>query len=92
MKRLDVEQKDDIIIAIRKEIVRSPDARYDHRLHGVLLVASAMSYYDTAKLLGHSPRSVESWVPSFNKKGFLPSMTGKDPEDPQDSRKIKYGR
>jgi transposase len=71
MKRLEVEQKDDMIIAIRNEIVRSPDARYDHRLHGVLLVASGMSCYDTAKLLGHSPRSVESWVSSFNKKGFF---------------------
>lgn len=50
MKNLEVEQKDDVIIAIRNEIVQYSDARYPRRLHDVLLVASAMNCYETAKL------------------------------------------
>jgi len=38
MKRLQVADRELMEIALRNEILRSEEARYDHRLHGVLLV------------------------------------------------------
>ncbi len=70
MKRLEVADREDMVSAIRDEIVRSPEGRYDHRLHGVLLVAQGMSCYDVAEKFGHSPRTVESWISGFNRNGF----------------------
>ena len=43
MKRLVLEDKEEMIIALQNEINRTPDSRYDHRLHGVLMVANGMS-------------------------------------------------
>lgn len=57
-------------IALKQEIVRSEDSRYDHRLHGVMLVSQGHSCYDVAKWFGHSPRSVQNWVKRFNESGF----------------------
>ena len=49
---------------------RSEESRYDHRLHGVLLVAQGMTCPEVAKLLGDAPRSVEYWVRGFEKNGL----------------------
>ena len=70
MKRLVLEDKEDMIIALQNEILSTPDSRYDHRLHGVLLVARGMSCYHVAELLGHGARTVEYWVKTFNARGF----------------------
>ena len=43
MKALMISDREEMILALQDEIRRSPDARYDHRLHGVLLVADGMS-------------------------------------------------
>src|SRR5882762_2883677 len=40
---------------------RSEESRYDHRLHGVLLVAQGMTCPEVARLLGDAPRAVEDW-------------------------------
>ena len=34
------------------------------------MVANGMSCYEVAGMLGHSPRTVESWVNDFNETGF----------------------
>jgi transposase len=70
MKRLVLEDKEEMIIALQNEINRTPDSRYDHRLHGVLMVANGMSCYEVAEMLGHGPRTIEYWVRSFNAHGF----------------------
>lgn len=67
---LKVESSDSSIAIIQDEIRRNPDARYEHRLHAVLLVAQGMSCVKTAELLGDSVRSVEEWVKSFNQIGL----------------------
>lgn len=36
----------------------------------VMMVANGMSCYEVAGMLGHSPRTVESWVKDFNETGF----------------------
>src|SRR3954447_20996641 len=45
-------------------------SRYDHRLHGVLLVAQGMTCPEVARLLGEAPRSVEYWVHRFQQQGW----------------------
>ena len=67
---LKVESSDSSIAIIQDEIRRNPAARYEHRLHAVLLVAQGMSCVKTAELLGDSVRSVEEWVKSFNQMGL----------------------
>jgi transposase len=57
-------------IAVRQEIHRSEESRYDHRLHGILLILSGYSCYDVARLFGQSSRTVEYWVKRFERSGF----------------------
>ena len=54
------------VLSLQQEIQRSEESRYDHRLHGVLLVAQGMTCPEVARLLGDSPRSVEYWVHRSN--------------------------
>ena len=44
--------------------------RYNHRLHGLLLIAQGMSALEVAQLLGDAPRTVQSWVRRFEEKGL----------------------
>jgi len=53
MKALTISDREEMILALQDEIRRSPDARYDHRLHGVLLVAEGMSCRKVAETLGY---------------------------------------
>ena len=55
---------------LQQEINRHQDARYDHRLHSVLLVAAGVSCQKTAELFGDSPRTVINWVRRFDLKGL----------------------
>ena len=59
MKPLTISDREEMVFALQDEIRRSPDSRYDHRLHGVLLVAQGMSCRKVAEALGDSPRTVE---------------------------------
>lgn len=58
------------VLSLQQEIQRSEESRYDHRLHGVLLVAQGMTCPDVARLLGDAPRSVENWVHRFEREGL----------------------
>jgi transposase len=64
-------------LAIQDEISRSEDARYNHRLHGVLLVSKGLSCYEVSELLGQNPTTIQRWVNRFNKKGFAGLHEGK---------------
>ena len=70
MRKLEVQDAEIMKVAIQQEIVRSEESRYDHRLHGVLLVCAGRSCYEVADLLGHSPRTIEYWVERFEQSGF----------------------
>ena len=70
MKRLTISEPEVMILAIQDEMRRSPEARYDHRLHGILLVAQGMSCRRVGHLLGDSPRTVHYWVHRFESEGF----------------------
>jgi transposase len=55
---------------IQSEISRSEDARYDHRLHGLLMVGQGMSCAEVARWFGESVTTVERWVHRFNAAGL----------------------
>lgn len=60
----------DIVLGLQDEIRRSEESRYDHRLHGVLLVAQGMTCREVARLLGDSPRTVQYWMKRFEQDGL----------------------
>lgn len=70
MKRLSIPDAEMVIMALQDEIKRSSEARYDHRLHSVLLVAQGMNCREVSDLLGDAPRTVEYWVNRFLEDGL----------------------
>ena len=70
MRALTIADSATIVLGLQDEIRRSEESRYDHRLHGVLLVAQGMTCPQVAELLGDAPRSVEYWVRRFEQSGL----------------------
>jgi transposase len=70
MRKLEVSDAEVMSIAIRQEIDRSEESRYDHRLHGLLLVAKGMSARQAAMWLDEGTRTVQRWVNRFEAVGF----------------------
>lgn len=70
MHQLRISDSDTMIMALQDEIRRDHQSRYDHRLHGVLLVAQGMSCRQVAQYLGDAPRTVENWVNGFERDGL----------------------
>jgi len=71
MKPLTISDTENMIMAIQDEIRRNDTSRYDHRLHGVLLVAHGLSCPQVGNLLGDSPRTVVNWVQRFETHGLV---------------------
>jgi len=82
MRKLEIQDAEIMKVALQQEIVRSEDSRYDHRLHGVLLVCAGKTCYEVAELLGHSPRTIEYWVNRFERSGFAGLEEGERPGRP----------
>lgn len=70
MRALTITDAATMTLGLQDEIRRSEESRYDHRLHGVLLVAQGMTCPEVARLLGDAPRSVEYWVRAFEQEGL----------------------
>lgn len=83
MRPLQIANSPAIILGLQDEIRRSEESRYDHRLHGVLLVAQGMNCPEVARLLGDAPRSVEYWVGRFEKEGLAGLVEGERPGRPR---------
>jgi transposase len=71
-----------MVLALQDEIRRNKDARYDHRLHAVLLVAQGNTCEKVASDLGDSPRSIHAWVNAFNRNGFAGLSESEHPGRP----------
>ena len=76
MRKLQIPDAETVILGLQDEIRRSEEARYDHRLHGLLLVAQGMSCGEVARLLGDAPRTVENWVHRFEQEGLAGLVDG----------------
>ena len=59
-----------MVLALQDEIRRSQEARYDHRLHAILLVAQGVTCPEVASLLGDATRTVQYWVRRFEQGGL----------------------
>jgi transposase len=64
-----IEDKNAIYV-LQDEIQRSEQARYDHRLHAVLLVAKGLSCPAVAGLLGDPERTIRYWVQRYVNDGL----------------------
>jgi transposase len=70
MRRIEFRNPERTKQILRNEIRRSDEARYDHRLHAVLLAVDGQSPYEVAELLGDAPRSVYNWISQFQQEGL----------------------
>src|SRR5258708_12228823 len=82
MKPLKVSDAETMLLVLEDEIRRSNESRYDHRLHGVLLVAHGISCREAAGVLGDAPRTVENWVHRFESDGLAGLTEGERPGRP----------
>ena len=83
MKPLTIADSESIILGLQDEIRRSDESRYDHRLHGVLLVAQGLTCPEVGRLLGDAPRTVEYWVNNFEQRGLAGLREGDRPGRPR---------
>jgi transposase len=71
MEKLVFDDSEIVKVALQQEISRSPESRYDHRLHGLLFLCHGMSTYEVGNLLGHSPRTIQYWFHRFQEEGLM---------------------
>jgi len=82
MKPLTISDASVMVLGLQNEIRRNAESRYDHRLHGVLLVAQGVNCCQVSELLGDAPRTVEYWVRRFEEKGLAGLQEGQRPGRP----------
>lgn len=83
MKRVHIADAEIVVLALQDEIRRSEESRYDHRLHGVLMVAQGLTCTEVANLLGDAPRTVAYWVQRFEEEGLAGLAEGDRPGRPR---------
>ena len=83
MKALTISDAETMVLALQDEIRRSQEARYDHRLHAVLLIAQGVTCPEAAALLGDAPRTVQYWVRRFEEEGFAGLADADKPGQPK---------
>jgi transposase len=82
MRRLEIENAEATRLALQQEIARTEEARYDHRLHSLLLISQGFSCSDAAAMFGDSVRTVENWVRRFQQNGLAGLHEGERPGRP----------
>jgi transposase len=70
MRKLEISDVYLMRVALQQEILRSHESRYDHRLHGLLLISQGLDCYQVAQWLGQNPTTVQRWVHRFERRGL----------------------
>jgi transposase len=83
MRKLQIDDSGAMRIAIQQEIGRSEESRYDHRLHGLLLLAAGHSCQDVAALFGEDDTTVQRWVHRFEQGGLQALRESERPGRPR---------
>src|SRR5713101_5854461 len=83
MRKLQIEDAEVMRLAIQQEISRNEEARYDHRLHGMLLVSAGQSCREVARLFGEDATTVQRWVRRFERGGLEALREGERPGRPR---------
>ena len=79
MRKLQIRDAEVMQLAIQQEIGRSEESRYDHRLHGLLLVTAGQSCREIARLFGEDATTVQRWVRRFEAHGLEGLRDGEHP-------------
>lgn len=79
-------------LILQDEIQRSEEARYDHRLHAVLLVAKGMTCPKVAEVLGDSERTVRFWIKRYLQEGLQGLVENERPGRPRRITPEQMGR
>ena len=82
MRKLQIADPEIMRIAIQQEISRSDESRYDHRLHGLLLLTGGHSCQQIADLFGEDRRIVQRWAKRFEQAGLEGMRDGERPGRP----------
>src|SRR6516164_2770373 len=87
MRKLEISDPEIMGVAIRQEIERNDESRYDHRLHGLLLVVSGVNYFFRWRQLKLPPvtpppvpwRRVSSILPRLLRRDSCPPPSDRGP-------------
>ena len=79
-------------MAIQQEIQRSEESRYDHKLHGVLLIANGYDSYQVGDVFGQSATTIQRWVKKFNESGFAGLRDNERPGRPRSPTEKQWGQ
>lgn len=82
MKALTITDAEDMIMAIQDEIRRTEEARYDHLLHAMLLVAQGQSCREVGRILGAAPPD-SRLLGQFENEGVAGLVDGERPGRPR---------
>ena len=79
MKRLTVSNKESITSKIQDYFTKNEEAKFIHRLHGVLLFINKEEENcdSIGALFGNSPRSISNWIRRINETGDIESLRSK---------------
>ncbi len=83
MRKLQIDDSGVMRIAIQQEIGRSEEARYDHRLHALLLLAAGHSCREVAELFGEDDTTVQRWVHRVQQGGLQALRESERPGRPR---------
>lgn len=82
MRKLEIANREVMRIAIQQEIARSDESRYDHRLHGLLLITGGHSCQQVAELFDEDRRTIQRWIKRFESHGLDGLREGERPGRP----------
>lgn len=79
MKKLSIDNKALVISMIQDYFQRNEEAKFIHRLHGILLFASkeTESCDSIGALFGNSPRTISNWIKKVESTGDINSLREK---------------
>jgi transposase len=83
MRKLQIDDSGVMRIAIQQEIGRNEESRYDHRLHGLLLLAAGHSCREVAELFGEDDTTVQRWVHRVQQGGLQALRESERPGRPR---------
>jgi transposase len=93
MKRLVIKDRDGISEKIQRYFNGNEEAKFIHRLHGVLLFSEKAdeSCAGIGALFGNSPRTVSNWIKRINATGDMESLRsrkqpGRPPRLPEEQK------
>ena len=83
MRKLQLDDPGAMRITLQQEMGRSEESRYDHRLHGLLLLAAGHSCREVAELFGEDETTVQRWVHRFEEGGLQGLRESRRPGRPR---------